>query len=468
MALGAQESHDDRAYSVLGSWQQMRYEKQSTDDGIPPPESGAMQTMRHSFLFFLLVFLFVACGSEPFAPAPARLHSPSTAASWYRCFHLGKDDLELCIPSIGKGRSILALSSETDEQVHLKLKTQLPGSTPSVSQLSPAPREPAAEQLQKDRPNRKIYAADAYFPAFVSSNFNRNANFSGPNCYNTALIAAGALPPDAIIHVSREEFDFHLDHFFEKVATPGPLDIVTYDGATPREHVATYLSHGLIFHKKGFRKGYGYRITALSEAGKAEPFEWTPHLGDNTFGGGSAVPQDVNYQTRGFYRFKREQSHTGEPLSRQSAAMIAVTQFLRQETLTSAANWNVGKNMGTMMERLVREMLSEFSILKSSNNLAAQLAYAQLTSVSEQLFASIEETFYSSPFATPARINREACYSLNEFHRELAHRISLVYHTTALTDEEYERLVTEMARQDRERCTIPLIKMVKNILAARS
>jgi hypothetical protein len=314
--------------------------------------------------------------------------------------------------------------------------------------------------------SQKVFAIGSYFPAFVEASFNSASNFSGPNCYNTALIASGGMTADTKRIVTLDELSTILAEKYEPVSEVDSRfgDIVLYDANSSKEHAALFLSHGLIFQKKGFKKGFGYRIKAIDAAYEAEENEWAPSpMDDERYDNDPAAIR----APRAFYRLKAPVGDRPPPsLGGKDAKLVQLIDLIEKNVVTEAQAWRLHSSLGVMMESVVAELKRELVSFKTSPAYEARLAYGRLSSLNDQIFMSIEEALFSSPYARAReKILFEAnCYNEQApFLRLLAAELAVIYRASPLSDAEYQVLLEKLRSFDRKTCRIPLVSLVKEL-----
>ncbi len=376
-----------------------------------------------------------------------------------KCYDIASS--QVCVPSIGQGYRVFAalpdsglngLASYLQEQTHHPVSSDL---LPTVT----AEFSKAEEDVRAAFPEKNIYDLTGAMPDFVQQKFNRFANFSGPNCYATALVASGVIPSEKMLHVGLDEFQEYLTQYFEEVRTPAFGDVILYDVQGSKDHAAFYLFNDLVFHKKGFLKGYGYRITTLEGVFAADPFEWRPGRFDDLQ---STPNPDFGKKPKKFFRrLAADRLPTAGTLTAQEKQAVELIAFIRAETLKSAPEWDVSDNMGTMIESVVSDLRRQLDWLKKSPNFTARIAYEELRSLESQLFQSIEEELFSSQTANAEKINAEHCLPENAFVNELVKKSFALMKNREATQDEVTAILGQMAAVDRKSCRIELSKMIQ-------
>lgn len=357
-----------------------------------------------------LIFWIQGCG-------PSSLHETSLSEgqeTQAACF--AQEDTRLCLPHIGRGERIFALVGRDDAAAMQRLSAHLieamGESRASAAKLNDGFTK-AEDEARRLHPEFDLYDVSAFFPVAVRNNLNRLKNFSGPNCFATALMASGLLEEDELLYVGLDELQLYFDHYFAKVSEPRFGDIIHYDVQGSKDHAAFYVLDGLVFHKKGYRKGYGYRMTELTKVFVADPFEWRPSPFD------SHQPKDdasFGEKPKRYYRRLAPDAVAPSPTpSPKEAAAVAVVNHIDAQMKHSAPHWSVHKDMGTMMESAIRGLVDELAFLKNSAAFDAKLAYERLRSLESQAFQSIDDSLYTSPRADEAEINEKYCIPDNEF-----------------------------------------------------
>lgn len=405
-----------------------------------------------------MVWSLNGCGGHDAPAASAVLDTSAEAASlqFSHCYPVAT--FELCIPAIGKGSRILARADGSSSRAIAAQLTARTGIAATATALT-TPSSDAERELLAHADGFTLYDVSGYFPSFLRERFNTSANFSGPNCYNTALIAAGLIPDQPLRHVSLPEYEVYLSEYFERVATPQWGDVIVFDANGTRDHTAVYLFDGLIFHKKGYNKGYRYRITALETAFAVEPYEWQPSPLSGT---APALTTDLSKAPRAIYRRKVRQTPVAPSLAADDQAAMALADYISNATFAHAPQWKVGTVMGTMMEGVAARLLHDFASLKSNTRLDARLSYQRLQSANDQIYVAIDDAFFSSPFADSRRINRDYCWQAGAFLDGLIAQ-ALTYTRGQAPDSADVKhfITTQLAPMDRERCQIDLLALAR-------
>lgn len=414
----------------------------------------------------LLSALFMTACSEDKGNGSAELMASDGRN--FACYPL--DGFELCVPGISQGQSLMAMSALDPATLDAKLRAFTHGLSAAkarIEQVSAALDKQNASgpllALAREK-NLSLYVISSYFPNFISQDFNTNANFSGPNCYDTALLASGGLDAAQTRYVSLDEFERILSAKYDKVTGEALFgDIVVFDAGNSREHAAFYLGHDLIFQKKGFRKGYGYRIKPIDQAYDAELSEWAPSpLADEKID----LDTSVIKNPRAYYRLKAQQPHS-EPLSTAQLRMVRLIDLINDEMLRSAPTRKVAQSMGIMIESIIRQLKSDFGPLGTSSAMDGRLAYYRLVSLADQLFMNIDEGLFPTVYARSRerQINTENCYLPDSpFVRHLIESLYALDDGSGPSEASYQKILGSMATYDRSVCRIPLLAIVKDVL----
>ena len=389
-------------------------------------------------LSLILTTIITACGS-PHHSVP--LASPDSHA----CHSVG--EFKLCVPYPGKGRDILAKTNLDQSQ----LATALLNWTGYAAAQPP--------KLIESNNGETTYIVTHLFPPFIAETFNTQPNFSGPNCYNTALLASGGIDRTEVRYVSLAEFDQILAMQYTSIDESEARfgDVLVYDANFSREHAALYLGDGLIFQKKAIQKGYGYRIAKIDAAYDPEPGEWEP----SPFSLLLTPPNtEAIMAPRAFYR------RNSMPTALPDGPITRIINRFNASVLKSAPNWSIHKDLGMIAESIGPILRREFRDLKDSKISTDRLAIARLESLSDQIFLSIDETLYSTPFGATRNISlkEEFCYDESStFLAGLASDVTALYRPeAAITSAEWQAVLAKMKTYDRSKCDMPFLAIVKD------
>ena len=405
---------------------------------------------KHSFpiipsaLGFLILIPWAAgCSVDDqghFSKMTADNPAASSSRALFACYP--REGFEVCVPSIGKGKRLLIrglpdpssapVSAATEKKMledALAQRLELKSKVPSLAEVT-NPQGEAEEALVKSGGDQRLYDATAYLPAFSQSTFSSFVNYSGPNCYYTALATKGLVDGSKPRHVGLNEFELYLKGYFDKVATPKPGDLVVYNEEGSRDHVAYYWLDDLIFHKKGFKKGYSYRIAEMDLAYSAEPFEWRSPDNSPT----PILPGRRVKQRKEFFRLRGPMASVA-PNDQEKAIIATIDDFV-ENIMEPIRERNLADTLGTMTESMANDLKRLFRPLESSKSLEGQLAFARLNSLRDQIFAAIDETLYTSPYAEPHRINERFCYHDNQATREVLSSLYFYFHKRHPSDDD--------------------------------
>lgn len=372
-----------------------------------------------------------------------------------------KSSFQICVPSINQGYRIIVPLAKGDTQAAASLdkylRTKLPSASSSAKPtVISGELSPAETEVQKRYPQQVLYDISAYLPPFIQKQFNHLKGFSGPNCYATGLVASGVLSEDNMLYVDTSELELYLAHYFIEVSQPAFGDVVLYDG---KDHVAYYLFEDLVFHKKGYNKGYGYRIAPLTKVFAAEPYEWKP----SPFDSATAIDNPTYGEKPKKYYRKLEASKiaaTPNPSDKEKLAIIVVNHIFEQMK-KSAPGWKVDDDMGTMIENVISGLAREFSFMEKSASFEAQLAYQRLNSLESQAFQVIEESCYASPTANADRINKEHCIVANDFVDGLLKKVFAYKNNKEASAEDLAKMQANLNAVDRTSCKVDLLQIIQ-------
>lgn len=360
--------------------------------------------------------------AELAASAELRLPEARPAASKLALYQV--NGVEIAVPHIGAGRSVLAAVKPGSDlnAISAKLRAAF-GAAASAKAVPLQPQTPAELELAQADPGAAIVSLNAFLPAAAAELFNKDAGFSGPNCFNAAFTAAGLMAPGKLRHVGNPETDQLLAMYYKPVAATAlkPGDILVLNGG---DHGVFYLGGGLIFHKKSYLKDHIYRIVPLEQAYKPEPFEWKP----SPFEGNSPFNSDEPIRERKAWRATGAQYQFGQA-SADEAAKAELIIFLQEKAEFQAPRWALAKELGYFTERLLENLVSDWSALAKSPNPVLKAYYHRLESLRDQANQSIEVELLSSPHSQSHadEILRGVWLPRNAYSRELAARLLKIY-----------------------------------------
>ena len=355
----------------------------------------------------------------PQVPLPERLPEARPAAAKFAVYKV--NGIPVAVPSIGCGYSLLAaVQPRATSMAEEALRSAF--GAPAAKLVPLTPKSPAEVEFAAQNPGITVYALDQFLPANAAKLFNREPNFGGPNCFNAVFTAAGLMRPDQLRHVGNDEADQLLAMYYKKVPStdlrPGDV-LVINDG----DHGVYYLGGGLVFHKKSYLKNHIYRITRLEKVYEAEPYEWTP----SPFDGGS-------YQTGGTISRKDAWRPTGAQYQFGSAtadeqAKVNAIIFLEENVVAQAPRWALGKNLGYFTERLLENLVSDWSALEKSPNPVLKAYYYKLASLRDQANQSIEVELLSSQHAqaNANEVLKSVWFPRNDYSRGLTQQLLAIY-----------------------------------------
>lgn len=278
------------------------------------------------------------------------------------------------------------------------------------------------------------------FSPFIKKYFNGTANYSGPNCYNTAFLAASLLNEAEKRYFSPEEFEVLLKKYYEEVPTLKSGDLVVYEANSGRGHVAYYLGDNLVFHKKSYNKNYLYRITTLEEVGLLEKGEWAPGPWEDD------RPIDdagLGKSAKAYYRLRA--IPLSDNFSARDKAWLDLLNHITVNLIKDGPNWSVGKNMGLITENLLDKLETA-----SSKEKLHPVVKARITSLKDGVFQALEEMYFKRARGSDdvARINSEICFTENEYLN------TLMLKTSALFKEDAAAMKAKLRTADRKVCKI--------------
>lgn len=359
----------------------------------------------------------------PAAPAAQRVSLPENrAAASYAAYPV--NGAEVIVPHIGCGNSLLAVvrRRESMEALSAKLSAAF-GAPASARPAIVQPKSKAELELAAANPGAAIVSISAFLPANAAALFNREPNFGGPNCFNAALIAAGFMEPGKLRHVGNPEAEQMLSMYFKQVSPSAlnPGDVLVLNGG---DHGAYYLGGGLIFHKKSYLKQHIYRIARLEKAYYPEPNEWKP----GPFDGGSPFNSAEEIKKTEAWRPTGAQYGYGQA-SADETRKVDTILFLTGHIEKEAPNWRLAKNLGYFTERLLENLVSDWSAMAKSPNPVLKAYYYRLASFRDQANQSIETELLSSPHAQSNAYNilKGVWLPRNDYSRELVGRLLEIY-----------------------------------------
>jgi hypothetical protein len=356
------------------------------------------------------------------AAAELRLPAPAPAAERFAVYQV--NGVEVAVPHIGGGQHLLAALKPGMDLTALSARLREAFGAPAGAKAVPLqPQSPAELDLAAKNPGAAILSLNQFLPAGAAALFNREPNFAGPNCFNAAFTAAGMMAPDKLRHVGNPEADQRLAMYFKSVpaTTPRPGDILVLNSG---DHGVYYLGGGLIFHKKSYLKQHLYRITLLEKAYEPEPFEWKP----GPFDGGSIFNDSETIRKIEAWRPTGAQYAFGQASADEKAKTETIL-FLAGHVEAQAPRWALAKELGYFTERLLENLVDDWSAMAKSPNPVLKAYYRQLESFRDQANQSIELELLSSPHAqaNANEVLKRVWLPRNAYSRELTERLLRIY-----------------------------------------
>ncbi|MBF0443324.1 MAG: hypothetical protein HQK54_15560 [Oligoflexales bacterium] len=414
------------------------------------------------FLVSLITVILEGCGYDRSEEWSVRLSgSSSEDQQLYKKYAL--EDFEFFVPGNNKGTRLLAMvaggvdADAFEKLIEKKIPAHYLERDHKPVEISEN-LESAEKQIKEQFPSERLFDVTSYFPKEIRQLFNRlSSSYSGPNCYNAALIASSLQKVDERTYVDLKEFELYLERYFDEVKKPQFGDLVLYDTEHSKDHAAFYLFNDLVFHKKGFKKVYRYRIVKSDDVLKKEPFELRPSTFDDY-----VDDPEFGKKAKKYYRRKNPGDLPKvDELKGPELKAAGVIQVMEKAAAEYGASWELPTNMGIISESLVERFKQEFSFLKDgTDNFEANLHYEKLNSLSSQIFQAIEEAFYSSPYADGRKVNRDYCYKENQYIRDLISAVFLYVRDRPPMEREIAGILDKMRAEDREKCNFDLMKMV--------
>jgi hypothetical protein len=294
--------------------------------------------------------------------------------------------------------------------------------------------------------SKQALTAHPRFEGFIQEMFNRQGDFHGPNCYNTALIANGYFSKTSKRYVSPEEFEEILKSNFVKVTAPAFQDIIVFDARSSRGHAAFYLGDDLIFHKKSFGTQYHYRITDIDHAGAVEENEWAPGPADDS-------SQQMKWPELGSLPKEYYRRNSIKPMQLDKRLAPLVTK-IEQALLPDLGSWAIGKKWGMTGEYLLEDLVKYGQTLKTDKYTAGLL-----TSLKDQVFIMIEEVYFKRA-RSASRVMEEIC--IPEQKEQLFGLIRETGKLLGRDSQKIETVLTKLDAQDKSRCQLrPLDELLK-------
>lgn len=348
--------------------------------------------------------------------APARLAASFAAYT--------VNGVNVVVPNIGCGRDLLAVlpAGTSPETMAAKLRAAF-NSSSSAKPATLQPKARAELELAAQNPGAAIVSLNQFLPPAAAALFNREPNFAGPNCFNAAFTAAGLMAEGKLRHVGNPEADQLLSMYFKSVpsSTPQPGDVLVLNDG---DHAVFYLGGGLIFHKKSYLKDHIYRIVQLEKAYEAEPFEWKP----GPFDGGSPFNDAETIHKKEAWRPTGAQYQFGQASADETAKVNAIL-LITENAEKQAPNWALAREMGYFSERLLENLVDDWSAMAKSPNAVLRAYYYKLESLRDQANQSIEVELLSSPNAqsNANEILKRVWLPRNDYSRGLIGQLLKIY-----------------------------------------
>lgn len=199
-------------------------------------------------------------------------------------------DALFCAPTKAGGDFYLALTKPADPESRVAARiAELLGNARTSPQMT---RTPEGMPLL---PGARVYRVTSALPPFVVEKNGTEEKGVGPNCYQSALAAAGEQRfRGRYIHDA--EFRYYLKRDYEPLPCSAAIPlgaIVVYDRAPlafdAGDHAAFHLLGNVIFQKGGWQTHYPYEVATMDGAMKAVHSHWRPAPEDR-FGSPSRDP----------------------------------------------------------------------------------------------------------------------------------------------------------------------------------
>ncbi len=372
---------------------------------------------RSAAAFDLSSYGAATAASAPAPEAPPPLQAGGQEARAATCYaSYTVNGAEIAVPHIGCGRRLLAAVKSPGELSALSAKlSRAFGSAQGAKPESVTPSSKAETELAAANPGAGLVSLNSFLPPAAAALFNSEPNFGGPNCFNAAFTAAGLMDPGKLRHVGNPEADQLFSMYFSKVSPSAlkPGDIVVLNDG---DHAVYYLGAGLVFHKKSYLKQHIYRIAPLERAYEPEPFEWKP----GPFDGGSPFNSSEPIRKKEAWRPNGAQYPFGQATPEETAKVNMII-FLTDSVELQAPRWALARELGYFTERLLENLVSDWSGMAESPNPVIRAYYRRLESLRDQANQSIETELLSSPHAqsNATEILKRAWLPRNDYSRKL-------------------------------------------------
>lgn len=360
-------------------------------------------------------------------------------------FRANFGDMQLLMPDAGTGKNILLPISSDDNAVEITqhLKKILGNNAVNPGTLIElTPETKYEEDLVAKFPDLRMFSINKLLPSAIQARFNRKLDFGGPNCFFTALSATDGIDQNETRHVSCNEFKARLALLYTEIPgnTPLPGDVLLFNSS---DHGAVYLGGDRVFQKKDLNKEYYFRIPRKLEVFMPDPGEWTP--GPN-YSGPYSRPHDSKVNK--IQIFRRNQTPLTTWISTiESLPEFSLINLMKTSAMQTAPQWKLGKVMGYWSEILSEELVRAFdSTLKADAN--GKQLMSELESTRDQIFISIEDNYFSSPYAKE-KIIKEIWFFDNEYSREVI-RLFRCYSGLETSEEDITRISAAIKAIDGE------------------
>ncbi|OFZ82073.1 MAG: hypothetical protein A2583_12085 [Bdellovibrionales bacterium RIFOXYD1_FULL_53_11] len=132
---------------------------------------------------------------------------------------------------------------------------------------------PGTDQTDADAPGKCTRDITDALPAFIVEHAGTSSVYDGPNCWQSAMSAAGLANPEPMYMSSSEvEYVAELGGFCTEVKKPRPFDIIYiyYPKDRPLEglratHAFTYLGNGWSFSKDGYKSHVLWKLERVED-----------------------------------------------------------------------------------------------------------------------------------------------------------------------------------------------------------
>jgi hypothetical protein len=189
-----------------------------------------------------------------------------------------------CAPDDAPGDYFVAIPENQSQQNDIPRIRSWFGDQPGTPQLI---EEPLSDVGAFE--HARVYRVTDFIPKIISTRNGTRDDVVGPNCYQTALTAAG-YPGFQGRYVHTDEFRYYLRRDFTQIYCPKASfgSLVVYDTTLipfdAGDHAAFHLLGSLIFQKGGWQNYYPYEISTMEGAMQDVDSHWRPAPEDR-FGG---------------------------------------------------------------------------------------------------------------------------------------------------------------------------------------